>query len=101
MHCQVLSVCDGCPVAMGWFWLSRALQALLCGVGMALLIYTGAVRVETPPEPTALRELMVSGSEARVGGFAHGFGVACNVALLFALVVAARYVIKKRKDGAR
>ena len=68
---------------------------------MALLIRIGVVRVETPPEPTVLRELMVSGSEARVGGFAHGFGVACNVALLLALFVAARYAIKKRRDGAR
>ncbi len=101
VHCQVLSVCDGCPVAMGWFWLSRALQALLCGGGMALLIRIGVVRVETPPEPTVLRELMVSGSAMHVGSFAHGFGIGCNVALLLALFVAARYAIKKRRDGAR
>ena len=101
VHCQVLSVCDGCPVAMGWFWLSRVLQALLCGGGMALLICMGVVRVERLPEPTVLRELMVSGSVVHVGSFARGFGVACNVALLLALVVAAWYTIKRRREGAR
>lgn len=68
---------------------------------MALLICMGAVRVERLPEPTVLRELMVSGSVVHVGSFARGLGVACNVALLLALVVAAWYTIKRRREGAR
>ena len=43
VHCQILSVCDGCPVSLGRFWLSRALQAALCGGGMWLLLRTGVI----------------------------------------------------------
>lgn len=45
VHCQILSVCDGCPVTLGWFWLSRVLQGLLCGGGMRLLISLGSLSV--------------------------------------------------------
>ncbi len=98
VHCQMLAVCEGCPVAMGWFWLSRILQALLCGGGMILLIKTGLVQLDRLPESTALRDMMVSGSAAWVGHFAHGFGMVCNVLFAVALVIAIRcYSMQNKK----
>ena len=100
VHCQILSVCDGCPVAMGWFWLSRAVQALLCGGGMALLIRMGWVQVVTLPEPTVLRELMVSGGAAETGSFGYGLSIVCSVSFAGALLVAAYDALqRKRKRG--
>ena len=46
VHCQILSVCDGCPVALGPFWLSRALQGLACGGGMWLALRFGWLDVQ-------------------------------------------------------
>ncbi len=46
VHCQILSVCDGCPLALVPFWISRLLQGLLCGGGMWLLIRTGLLEVQ-------------------------------------------------------
>ena len=43
VHCQILSVCDGCPVPLGRFFLSRAWQALLSGAGMALILHSGMI----------------------------------------------------------
>lgn len=45
VHCQILSVCDGCPVALVPFWISRLLQGLLCGGGMWLVLRTGLLDV--------------------------------------------------------
>lgn len=49
VHCQILSVCDGCPVSLGRFWISRALQAVLCGGGMWLLLRAGTVVLPCVP----------------------------------------------------
>lgn len=49
VHCQILSVCDGCPVALGRFWISRALQTALCGGGMWLLLRTGMIELPSVP----------------------------------------------------
>lgn len=43
VHCQILSVCDGCPVPLGRFFLARAWQALLSGAGMAILVHGGMI----------------------------------------------------------
>ena len=37
VHCQILSVCDGCPVPLARFYLCRVLQSLICFGGMALI----------------------------------------------------------------
>ena len=49
VHCQMLSACDGCPVLLGRFWISRALQAVLCGGGMWLLLRMGYVKAPSVP----------------------------------------------------
>lgn len=49
VHCQMLSACDGCPVLLGRFWISRALQAALCGGGMWLLLRTGMIGLPSVP----------------------------------------------------
>ena len=43
VHCQILSVCDGCPVCPRWFFAARMIQALICGAGMAFIVYGGVV----------------------------------------------------------
>ncbi len=43
VHCQIFSECVGCPLKRLAFWLSRLVQAFLCGAGMALLISTGVL----------------------------------------------------------
>lgn len=45
VHCQILSVCDGCPISLVPFWLSRLLQGLVCGGGMWLALHIGLLDV--------------------------------------------------------
>lgn len=50
VHCQIFSSCDDAPVSVTWFWLSRLLQAMLCGGGMWLLQATGMIHASNTPQ---------------------------------------------------
>ena len=43
VHCQILSVCDGCPVSLTRFYACRVLQTLMSAAGMALSVRMGLV----------------------------------------------------------
>ncbi len=88
IHCQVLAVCEGQRVSMGFFWLSRAIQALLCGGGMAILIAHGCVEIPTMPEPMAWRDLLIGVARPMTGvSFAHIWSAVCMIAFGFAMVI--------------
>lgn len=52
VHCQILSFARENRAAVGWFWLSRALQSALCAGGMWLLIRTGCLAGTGTIRPT-------------------------------------------------
>jgi hypothetical protein len=100
VHCQILSVCDGCPFSMGLFWGCRAGQALCCGAGMIGLIYAGWVRPQAPPEPAVFRDVMVGHSVVwQTGSFAHVFSLVCGALFLAALVFRAVWRVYGKKRG--
>lgn len=95
VHCQVLAVCDGCPVSLGAFWLSRALNAALMVGGAWACLYMGVVDVAVsalPPSAVYEDIAWTSGQTWSVGGLAG------------ALVMLAAVVwrqIKRREERAR
>jgi sporulation integral membrane protein YlbJ len=102
VHCQILAVCDGCPIAMGAFWGGRAWQALCCGAGMIGLINMGCVTPQAPPEPAVFRDVMVGQNVAwQTGSFAHVFSVVCGVLFLAALVFLTVWRVYGKKRGGR
>ena len=94
VHCQIFSVCRGCPFPRGWFWLSRALQALLCGGGMALWMRLGGLVL---PEPTVWRDI-AAGVRPLTSDFTRGWSIACVAIFVCGLCC---FVCKRRKkEGA-
>jgi hypothetical protein len=49
VHCQILAVCDGCPVRLGLFWLARTLHGALCAGGAYLALRLGWLDVPSRP----------------------------------------------------
>lgn len=90
VHCQILSVCRGCPFPKGWFWLSRALQALLCGGAMALWMRLGGIVL---PEPTVWRDI-AAGGRPLTSDFAKVWSIACVAIFVCGLCC---FVYKHRK----
>lgn len=57
VHCQIVSVCEGCPRLSVRFWLARLAQAVLCALGMWCLITVGAV--ERGTDAGAMRPVLL------------------------------------------
>lgn len=64
VHCQIMSVCHGCPMPLARFWLSRFLQSLFCALGVAALLAWGNIEFSSPE---------VGETIARFGDFPSGF----------------------------
>ncbi len=47
VHCQIMAVCDNCPLSLSMFWCSRVLGALLTCGGMWLCLRTGVLSLDT------------------------------------------------------
>lgn len=95
VHCQIMAVCDGCPLALGWFWASRALSALLAGGGMWLCLESGLLCLK----PHTLRPIAAGGAW-QTGGIEDILRTTCM--LLFAVALGMRAILllrKKRKGG--
>lgn len=92
VHCQILSVCDGCPVVLGWFWMSRALQCFLCGGGMWLLLHLGWLDVQENGHGASVDTWVQESAYGRV------WQTACVLAFLVAMAV---WLTGKRKGGKR
>ncbi len=80
VHCQIFSVCQECPLARGWFYLSRALQAGLCALMMTAWMRVGGL---TLPGPMTWRETMAIGFAA-AEGFAGVWCGLCGVCFVLA-----------------
>lgn len=95
VHCQVLAVCDGCPVSLGVFWLSRALNALLMVGGAWACLRVGAVdvaRAALPPS-AVYEDVAWTGAQTwSTGGL---------IGVLVILAAVAWRQIKRREERAR
>ena len=68
VHCQIFSVCRGCPLHLPGFWLGRACQAVICGGGMWLWLRTFPLSLPSTPPSPAWRDLL-TGFAVRTGRF--------------------------------
>ncbi len=89
IHCQILAVCEDCPISLGWFWFARLLQAGICGGGMWLLLRLNVISCASDwQRPINWRETaMLVGSGECMGTFAHVWSVVWSLAFLFSLIL--------------
>ncbi len=95
VHCQILAVCREHPVSPGVFWSARAMQALLCAVGMGVVIACGGLRDCTRPARQQDVSAMLGGAiRGRMDGLvAQMWCVLCLGLFLFGMI----YTWKRRK----
>jgi sporulation integral membrane protein YlbJ len=93
VHCQIVSVCAGCPLRLPLFWLGRAWQALVCGAGMWLWMRVYPCSLPPVSPPMAWHDLWV-GRTAPNGRFALAWMWACCFLFVVGLLVR-----RIKKDG--
>jgi hypothetical protein len=95
VHCQIFSVCGGCPLDVRLFWLGRIWQALVCGGGTWLWLRVHPLSLPPTPGPMVWRELL-SGRAVPTGGFALAWTFGC--CMLWGAALLWRWV-RKRGEG--
>lgn len=98
VHCQIFSVCGGCPLRAGVFWLGRLWQMLVCVAGMYVWLRVRPLSLPEMPHPMAWRELL-AGRDVPTKGFSLTMTWACG--LLFAAGVALLWGRTVRMRGDR
>ena len=93
VHCQIFSVCRGCPLHLPGFWLGRVCQAVICGGGMWLWLRAFPLPLPpAPPSPT-WRDLLAGVAVGR-----SGFSTAWTAVWLLVLFIGCVVGLIKRKE---